>query len=96
MQYAAAPVGLILVLATLLDAFEIVLLPRPARHRLRLNHYFYLRTGAVWSRLAARWPGGRRREDLLGIFGPLSMVMLFAVWAAVVERLLMRTAIRDG
>jgi hypothetical protein len=82
MPYVAAVAGLVLVLATLLDAFEVVLLPRPARHRLRLNHYFYLRTWAVWSRFAARWPVGRRREDLLGIFGPLSMVMLFAVWAA--------------
>jgi hypothetical protein len=81
MLFAAACAGIALILATLLDAFEVVLLPRPARHRLRLNHYFYFRTWAMWKWCASRWPEGRRREDFLGIYGPLSMVLLFSLWA---------------
>ncbi len=81
MPYAVAFIGIVLVLVTLLDAFEVVLLPRPARHRLRLNHYFYRRTWALWKYCAKRWPAGRRREDFLGIYGPLSMVLLFSLWA---------------
>ncbi|MDM0110407.1 potassium channel family protein [Variovorax sp. J22R24] len=73
--------GVVLVVATLIDAFEVVLLPRPVRRRLRLNRYFFACTWAVWVRCADLWPHGRRREDFIGVFGPLSMVMLFALWA---------------
>jgi hypothetical protein len=81
MPYAAAVVGIALVFIILLDAFEVVLLPRPVRHRLRLNHYFYLRTWNVWARCATRFPVGPHREDFIGIYGPLSMVLLFTLWA---------------
>jgi len=81
-----APIALllaaILVLATLIDAFEVVLLPRPVRRRVRLNRYFFMFSWAVWARCAGWWPAGRRREDFLGVYGPLSVVMLFALWAA--------------
>jgi Ion channel len=79
--YATGFIGIALVLTTLLDAFEVVLLPRPVRHRLRLNHHFYRRTWNLWARWASRLPVGRRREDFIGIYGPLSMVSLFTLWA---------------
>lgn len=81
MPYAAAFLGIALVFIILLDAFEVVLLPRPVRHRLRLNHHFYLGTWGIWARCASRLPVGRRREDFIGIYGPLSMVLLFTLWA---------------
>ncbi|MEJ8826585.1 potassium channel family protein [Variovorax humicola] len=74
--------GVILVLATLIDAFEVVLLPRPVRRRVRLNRYFFKCTWDVWAWCANLWPTGRRREDFIGVYGPLSMVMLFALWGA--------------
>ena len=77
-----ALVGLVAVLATLLDAFEVVLLPRPVRRRFRVNRYFFRWTWAGWSWMAQRLPDGRRREDFIGVFGPLSMVSLFATWAS--------------
>lgn len=80
MRYVAAVTGTAFVLATLIDAFEVVLLPRPVRHRLRLNHYFYLRSWAIWKKCASLWPAGRHRENFLGIYGPLSMGMLFSLW----------------
>jgi hypothetical protein len=82
MPSIAVLLGIALVLAALIDAFEVVLLPRPARRHRRLNRYFYRGTWALWSRLAARLPPGRRREDFVGVFGPLSMVLLFVLWAA--------------
>jgi len=82
MTLIAFVLGAALALATLLDAFEVVLLPRPVRRRVRLNHYFFRWTWDVWARCADAWPAGRRREDFIGVYGPLSMVMLFALWAA--------------
>lgn len=81
LAYVAAPIGVALILLTLLDAFEIVLLPRPARHPLRLNRLLFFCTWAVWARAALRVSAGRRREDFIGIYGPLSMVLLFGLWA---------------
>lgn len=81
MPYLAALLGIALVLATLLDAFEVVLLPRPVRHRVRMHRYFFMGTWAVWSRSALRLPPGHSREDFIGVYGPLSMVMLFTLWA---------------
>lgn len=81
MTYLIALGGLVLVLATLVDAFEVVLLPRPVRRRFQVNRYFFRVTWAVWSWLAKRLPAGCRREDFIGVFGPLSMVSLFGAWA---------------
>lgn len=74
--------GALLVLSILVDAFEVVLLPRPVRRQVRLNRYFFRLTWAAWSRIAKLWPAGRRREDFIGVYGPLAMVLLFALWAA--------------
>lgn len=82
MHSFALLLGAVLVLATLIDAFEVVLLPRPVRRRVRLNRYFFKCTWNLWARCADLWPPGRRREDFIGVYGPLSMVMLFALWAA--------------
>lgn len=80
MPAIALLIGAILVLATLVDAFEVVLLPRPVRRRVRLNRYFFQTTWYLWARCAKVWPLGRRREDFIGVYGPLAMVMLFALW----------------
>lgn len=76
----AAFVGLILIVASLQDAFEVVLLPRRVERKLRFVHYFYRVTWAVWSRFGALLPIGTGRESFLSIYGPLSMVLLFAFW----------------
>lgn len=80
MALIASLLGALLVLATLIDAFEVVLLPRPVRRRVRLNRYFFKSTWDLWARCADLWPTGSRREDFIGVYGPLSMVMLFALW----------------
>ncbi|RZM01270.1 MAG: two pore domain potassium channel family protein [Variovorax sp.] len=81
MPWLGALVGLVLVVLTLLDAFEVVLLPRPVRRRWRINMVFFAAAWAAWAWLARRLRPGRRREDFAGVFGPLSMVALFSAWA---------------
>ncbi len=79
--YVVALAGMVIVLATLIDAFEVVLLPRPVHRRVRLNRYFFDCTWAAWAWLARRWPAGHQRENFLGVYGPLAMVSIFMLWA---------------
>ena len=80
-EIVVAFLGFALIAGALQDAFEVVLLPRRVERRVRFMHYFFRFTWAVWSRLGRLLPAGIRREGFLGIYGPLSMVLLFACWA---------------
>ncbi len=73
--------ALVLLAVVLQDAFEVMLLPRRVYRRVRLVRYYFKGGWAVWARLAQRLQPGTRREHILSVFGPLSMVMLFALWA---------------
>jgi hypothetical protein len=74
--------GLLLFVLTAQDAFEVMLLPRRVLRRVRFVSVFYRLTWAGWSALASRLPAHRAREHLLGVFGALSMVLLFSIWIA--------------
>ena len=74
--------GVVVVAVTLLDAFEVVLLPRAIERRMRVNRYFFRVTWWAWAQAASWLAPGRRREDFLGVYGPLSMVGLFALWGS--------------
>src|SRR5262249_26069745 len=63
------------------DAFEAMLLPRRVARNFRLARQFYRMTWRPWSALGCRFAPGKRREVFLSVFGPLSMLVLFAVWA---------------
>ena len=80
--------SLIVVLAAFLilsvvlqDSFEVMLLPRRVYRRIRLARTYFRFTWAAWMRLSQLLPEGERRIRFLGVFGPLSMVVLFAFWA---------------
>ncbi len=77
----AALVGVVLLFIVLQDAFEVMLLPRRVQRNLRFMRLYFRATWAVWSRLGAQLPAGARRERLLSVFGALSMVLLFMIWA---------------
>jgi hypothetical protein len=65
----------------LIDAFEVVLLPRRVRHGFRLARQFY-RTSWLIGRTAAQLlPPGRWRTGFLSAFGPLSLFVLVVLWA---------------
>jgi Ion channel len=74
-------VGLVLLLAVLWDAFEVIILPRRVTHRFRFTRFFYRSIWRLWSAVAQWIPADKRRETYLSIFGPLSLIMLLSVWA---------------
>jgi hypothetical protein len=72
--------ALLLLAFTLQDAFEVILLPRCVLRQLRFVSLFYRMTWVAWSALAARLPQNGMREHFLGVYGALSMVLLFGIW----------------
>src|SRR5580658_8330449 len=75
-------VGSVVVLLVILhDAFEVMLLPRRIKSRLRIVRMFFRFTWLVWSRIARRIGSEDRRHNYLSLYGPLSMVWLLVVWA---------------
>jgi len=82
MRWVGVVVAAVIVTVVLIDAFEVVLLPRRIRHGLRLSRLFY-RTSWMIGRTAARLlPHGRWRTGFLSAFGPLSLFVLVVLWAA--------------
>jgi hypothetical protein len=82
MAWLGTVVALAMILVVFIDTFEAILLPRRVAHRYRLARLFYNSLWIFWRAVACRLPVGRRRHGFLGIFGPLSLVLLLVVWAA--------------
>ena len=76
-----AVAGIVLLATVLWDAFETVVLPRRVNRRLRLTRLFYGATWAPFARSAALLKKVNRREAYLSLYGPLSLVLLLALWA---------------
>ena len=72
--------GILLVALIFWDAFEVMLLPLPIRRNLRLVMLFVRCTWQSWSFVARRLGPRERRERLLGVYGPLSLVLLICLW----------------
>lgn len=73
--------GVALLFIVLWDAFETIILPRRVTRRVRLTRMFYRSTWRPWSAVVRWMPAGKRRETYLSFFGPLSLLLLLAVWA---------------
>jgi len=78
----AAVFGIAIICVVLLDAFETVVLPRRVTRHFRLTAWFYRRTWIPWKRVAGHIQTPSRQQSFLGYFGPLSLIMLLAFWAA--------------
>jgi hypothetical protein len=63
------------------DAFETVVLPRTVTRSLRLARVYFRQTWRAWTHLARMAGGERRRERILSVYGPLSLLGLLFVWA---------------
>jgi Ion channel len=74
-----AGVGLLIVV--LWDAFETIVLPRRVRRRLRLTRVFYQITWRPFRALGRRFRPGAARENMLSIYGPISLLLLLVLWA---------------
>jgi len=74
-------VGTLLLLVILWDGFETIILPRRVTRRFRLARFFYRASWIPWWAVARRMRPGKRRESYLSIYGPLSLLLLFVIWA---------------
>jgi nitrate reductase NapE component len=63
------------------DAFEVMLLPRRVRRRWRLMGLFLCFAWALWAGIGRQIKPHCERERFLSLFGPISMVGLFSIWA---------------
>uniref|UniRef100_Q01RA5 K+ channel, pore region n=1 Tax=Solibacter usitatus (strain Ellin6076) TaxID=234267 RepID=Q01RA5_SOLUE len=64
----------------LVDAFNTLVLARRTRHVFRIARLYYQITWTPFAALARRIKSPLRRESLLGIFGPLSLLLLIVLW----------------
>jgi hypothetical protein len=65
----------------LLDAFQTIILPRRPVGRLRITRVFFVVTWGPWTWLVGHWPVKRSREQMYSFYGPMSLLLLFVVWA---------------
>ncbi len=80
MHALAVIAGVASILLALLDAFQTVILPRRASGHFRITRLFYMATWKPWCYAVARIRGPRRKETLLSVYGPFSLVLLVALW----------------
>jgi hypothetical protein len=81
MHATAIVFGSFFLALVLLDAFQTIILPRRPVGRLRITRLFFLATWTPWTFLAGHWPWRRSREQIYSIYGPLSLLCLFILWA---------------
>ena len=82
LRLAAMAAAVLVLVLVLQDAFEVMLLPRRVNRRVRITRFFFRLSWFSWSSIANKTRRGAGRERLLSVFGPLSMVVLFALWAS--------------
>jgi hypothetical protein len=78
---AAFAAGVAILIIVVWDAFEVIVLPRRVTRRFRLSSFFYKNLWRLWKSLARFIPSKKARESAFGIFGPISLLILVAVWA---------------
>jgi hypothetical protein len=77
----SAIIGIALIFVVLWEAFETVVLPRRVARRFRLTVLYYRTTWYTWRAIARKISKPARRESFLSFYGPLSLLMLFVLWA---------------
>ncbi len=81
MKLFIAILGVFLLLITLWETFESIILPRRVIRPLRLVRIFYRVTWTIWSSANRAFRSNKLREAHLSYYGPLSLLGLFATWA---------------
>jgi hypothetical protein len=81
MRLLIAIAGLFILLATLWEAFETIILPRRVTRPIRLVRMFYRVTWRLWATANRLFRSPKMREAHLSYYGPLSLLGLFATWA---------------
>lgn len=83
MRVVTLIIGILLILLIAQDSFETIILPRRVSRKFRFARLFFGSTWSLWSALGKKIRQGNRREQYLGYYGPLSLILLLAVWASI-------------
>ena len=83
MNIAAVIFGIFCIGSICFDAFETIVLPRRVVRRVRLTKIFYRVSWALWAFIGRKMRRGPRREYYLSFYGPLSLILLLVLWAAI-------------
>lgn len=81
MRFLSLISGLVLLAVVLLDAFQSIILPRRPVGRLRITRLFFGATWRPWRWFVSRFRSRSAREQLYSVYGPMSLLMLFVLWA---------------
>ena len=85
MRILALILGVFFCLGVFLDAFQTIILPRRPKGRFRITRLFFLVTWNPWVALGDRLKNQRVRDQFFSIYGPLSLLLLLAVWATLLS-----------
>jgi hypothetical protein len=80
MGIATGAVGAGLIVLILVDGFAAMVLPRRVTHPYRPTRLFYRAAWSCWRVMAQRVSHRAWRQTVLSLFGPLSLLALFATW----------------
>jgi hypothetical protein len=72
--------GCFCIVIVLVDGFNTIIVARRTQSVFRLARLFYSVTWSLCAGIAKRIDSGRIRESFLGIYGPLSVLTLLALW----------------
>ncbi len=81
MRFLALISGFLLLAVVLLDAFQTIILPRRPVGHLRITHLFFVLTWSPWRAAVSLLRSRAHREHLFSVYGPLSLLILFLLWA---------------
>ncbi len=81
MNLLLGAIGAVVIVFILLDAFQFIVLPRRVTPQVSLARQFIRSLGRIWRGIARRIRLRSRRETFLSFYGPLSLILLFALWA---------------
>jgi hypothetical protein len=81
MRILAALLSAALIVSILVEGFETVVQPRRVSRKYRISRVYYTAFWGAWRWVAGSLLGkSKRRAAFLSVFGPLSLLGLFATW----------------
>jgi hypothetical protein len=81
---ASVVLGIVIIVSTLNDVFQSVVMPRATGRRFRISFYVWRGVWRIWPRAAwLLYPrDDDRREDFLAVFAPFMLVALIGLWVS--------------
>jgi hypothetical protein len=73
--------GFVILAVVFYDVFQSVVLPRPSVGKLRLAPWILRPLWATWRWSGMRFSRMERRENWLGVFGPIGLIALLGFWS---------------